>query len=110
MRNRILFLYDGATVVSAVGWSSFGIDDDWTQSGHRRPRNIFCAAQLPASSISSSDSYRSIRFFGGGQEASRVLTLLGGAAAAWPAARGARSRGLDFCHTLRLQRTGWIGD
>jgi hypothetical protein len=30
MRNRIPFLYDGATVVSAAGWSSFGIDDDST--------------------------------------------------------------------------------
>src|ERR1700730_15513288 len=57
MRNRNPFLYDGATVVSAAGWSSFGIDDDWTQSGRRWPRSLFCAAQLPASSISSLDSY-----------------------------------------------------
>jgi hypothetical protein len=111
MRNRIPFLYDGATVVSVAGWSSLGIDDDWTQSGHRRSRNIFCAAKLPASSISSSDSYTAAFFsLGGGQEASRVLTLIGGAAAAWPAARGARSQGRDFCHTLRLQRTDRIGD
>jgi hypothetical protein len=111
MRNRIPFLYDGATVVSAAGWSSFGIDDDSTQSGHRRPRKIFCAAQLPASSIWSLDSHTAAFFsLGAGQEASRVLTLIGGAAAAWPAARGAFSQGRDFCDTLRLRRTDRIGD
>jgi hypothetical protein len=50
------------------GLVSFGIDDDWTRSG-RRPRNQFCAAQLPASSISSLDSYIAALFsLGAGRE------------------------------------------
>jgi hypothetical protein len=109
MRNRIPFLYDGATVVSAAGWSASELMMTGPEADVGLATNF--AAQLPASSISSLDSHTAAFFsFGGGQEASRVLTLIGGAAAAWLAARGARSQGRDFCHTLRLQRTDRIGD